>query len=170
MTENYRAFFKLLNNQQNLYPNKLSLITHQLVLCDKWKKNMKDVEDVVYSFAMIPELLRVSRQETNFHIKLYFPSHRISKPDSRGRSLNNNSFYCGRTKVINIFRFTVHKCFGRWFKLQFRSIKPMFYRIFNSIKALTSQYSQVVALKEEINNMGLAAIPSGKVKMFFSII
>jgi hypothetical protein len=38
MTENYRAFIKLINNQQKLHANTLSLVAYQLSQCVKWKK------------------------------------------------------------------------------------------------------------------------------------
>jgi hypothetical protein len=112
------------------------------------------------------DLLQVSRQETNFQVKLYLPAHILLQPDYESDTADRKRFF-GRTKAIDILRYAVHECFTRWIDLQNRHTKSMFYRLFHVIKSFTNQYDQMVTLKTEIHNMELAIIPSGKYPFLF---
>jgi hypothetical protein len=91
--ETHCAFAKLLNKQQDLNPNRLSLIAYQLVLWEKWNEKVRPIEHAVFSFATIPFLYHATRDKRHpFPIKLYLPDQEMPYPDEVGR-LENGRFY-----------------------------------------------------------------------------
>ena len=141
LCDNYRALINLFKIQQDLHPDRPSLIVYQLHAWQKWKERMEIIEHTVFSFATIPLILQGTRQMNSFRVVLYLPDP-MPKDPVKGE-ISADEFYL-RSDALSILSHAANK-FGNWVLSIHSGCNwlSVFYSIYNPLKVMTSHLEDI---------------------------
>jgi hypothetical protein len=139
----HRAFAKFVTKQQDLHPNSSSLIAHQLVLCCNWKNTIQSFEQEVFSFARVPCILQVTRDEDNFPLKLYLPTPPV-QPTEMGRDRHHCFF--NRETALQILESAKERVQNNEWAIEIFHVEDLYYNFYDPIKVIQTNINQLTVM------------------------